>query len=529
MINQQFKIGRIVKIEGLNILFEIVRDEEISKIILSWNIKDFVVSIHKYVFAYLPNNKRIVARISEIYDRDLFKKEDIYVKASTKYLAEAKLTAIYDDFTQKLENGINTFPIIGTDVFALPNEIYRKFVSVNSNYYLEIGSSFLDSSISITANPDILFGKHLGIFGNTGTGKSCTVASLVQGLKRRLRDAENKRAAVMPKIIIFDANNEYANAFAQETGGVKEFKVKYISKDNLRLPHTHLSISEYVKFFGASQGVQAPVLKQAINELRAKNPNFAIQDLPNKIVSIIDKKSEDKEGKKNNFSYSQWYGWNSTLLNRIEQIIEDDDIISIIDTDSNVIDSVIEGDDEIILIQADFDRKDLDIIMFLFSKLVYKKSLEKKKNILLVFEEAHRYMNEDDTEDYKLGNFYIERLAREGRKFGISLIISSQRPSELSKTVLSQCNSYIVHKITNRNDLEFISKTLSSNNADILKVISGLEKQYAVVIGEAFAYSDIVKIETANPKTDSDDPSVVKNWLIGEAKNSGKHLKRRRK
>ena len=130
-----------------------------------------------------------------------------------------------------------------------------------------------------------------------------------------------------------------------------------------------------------------------------------------------------------------------------------------------------------------------------------------------MFEEAHRYINEQDIDDYSLGNFYIQRLAREGRKYGVGIIISSQRPSELSKTVLSQCNSYIIHRITNKNDLDFINRTLSSGNSELLNIIPGLEKQYAVIIGEAFNYGDIIKICNASPTPDSKDPEVIKSWL----------------
>lgn len=510
MTHQHFKIGRIIKIEGLSILFEVVRDEELSKIILSWNIKDFVVSVHKYVFAYLPNHKRIIARISNIYDKDLFKKEGVYLKTNSRYIAEAKLTAIYDDFSSELENGVNTFPIIGTDIFALPNDVYRKFLSLNSKHSIEIGTSFLDSSIQITANPDILFGKHLGIFGNTGTGKSCTVASIIQGIKRRLRDKDDKSVTASPKIVIFDANDEYSKAFKKE-----EFKVKIIPKNDLHLPHNALTTSEYFKLLEASQGVQAPVLRDAIDTLNKSNPDFSLEDLQKGIDASIKAKSGS--------NYNMWLQWCATMNLRLQKILDDTNINSVINSKTNTVEQIFNDykDYEIIIVQAEFNKNEIDIITFLFSKLIYqhaskKRSAKEKMSLLLVFEEAHRYINDEDKEDYRLGNHYIERLAREGRKFGISLIISSQRPSELSKTVLSQCNSYIIHRITNKNDLDFISKTLSANNSDILKVVSGLERQYAVVIGEAFAYSDIVKIETANPTTDSDDPEVVNNWLVSD-------------
>lgn len=508
MLQENIGIGKIVKIDGLNITIEIAREQDIRKILLQWNIKDYLVSIHKYVFAFLPNNRKIIARITKVFDKDLFKTDNIYDKEHPKYLIEANLTAIYDDFTEKLDTGINTFPIIGTEVFVLDNKVYKQLLTVTSDYKLEIGQSFVDESLKVTANPDILFGKHLGVFGNTGTGKSCTVASIIQGLKRRVYHKSNSKISVNPKVIIFDANNEYRKAFENT-----EFSVKYISKNEIRLPHSALSMSEYIQFFEASSGVQAPVLTEAIESLKGKKDFFDLDKLCPKIENIVTEKAEG-----NNFSYSQWRGWVSTMLNRINRVTANIELQDIINSEENIVDNILESDDEITIIEADFDRKELDILIFIFSKLLYRRAVRDKgkKNIVVVFEEAHRYINESDTEDYSLGNYYIERLAREGRKFCLSLIISSQRPSELSKTVLSQCNSFIIHRITNRNDLEFVGKVVRADNVELLKVIPGLERQYAITTGEAFSYSDIVKIANADPVTDSKDPEVIGNWSTPE-------------
>ena len=506
MLQENIIIGKIVKIDGLNITIEISREQDIRKILLQWNIKDYLVSIHKYVFAYLPNNRKIIARITKVYDKELFKTDNIYDKELPKYLIEATLTAIYDDFTKKLDTGINTFPIIGTDIFVLDNNIYRQLLTVSSDYKIDIGQSFIDESLKVTANPDILFGKHLGVFGNTGTGKSCTVASLIQGLKRRLYDKDGNKVSVTPKVIIFDANNEYKQAFKDE-----EFKVKYISKDQIKLPHYALSMSEYIDFFEASSGVQAPVLVEAIESLKGKNKFFDLDNLSQKIEEIVVEKANG-----NNFNFAQWRGWVSTMINRINRITANTLLQDIINTEENIVNDILDGEDEITIIEADFDRRELDILIFIFSKLLYQRAIDDngEKNILVVFEEAHRYINEDDARNYSLGNFYIERLAREGRKFSLSLIISSQRPSELSKTVLSQCNSFIIHRITNKNDLEFVSKVVRADNSELLKIIPGLERQYAITTGEAFSYSDIVKVADAKPVTDSQDPEVISNWLV---------------
>lgn len=520
MYTTECKIGKIVKIEGITILVEVTEKNVADKVLIKMGIGNYVVSINKFIYATLPSCKRVISRITKIIDRSLFYEQNIFSDNSNdKILIEADLVGIYDDITKRFDYGINTFPIIGSEIFALNNEIYETMLCNSTNYLLEVGRSYNDSNVSIYANPDILFGKHLGVFGNTGTGKTCTVASVIQGLKRRIKSCNNISVNLSPKIIILDSNNEYSTAFSSS-----DYKVRIIEKEELNLPHYNLSFTEYYKFLGASQGVQAPVLKEAISGLKDKYGKFKLIDLPTKIEDVITKRSNN-----NNFSFNQWYGWCSTLINRIDKIVEDERISNIIDSSvvPDTVQQIINSDDEIFIINADFDKDELDVIMFLFSKLLFKyaarmRDENQRCNLLVLFEEAHRYINEEDSEEYKLGNLYIERLAREGRKYGIGLIISSQRPSELSKTVLSQCNSFIIHRITNKNDLEFVNKVLSLNNQGLLKYISGLEKQYAVALGEAFSYSDIIKICTADPRPRSDDPEVINNWVDRfEANNNG--------
>ena len=491
-------IGKIVKIDGITLSIEISPDKQLQNVSFGWYQKDYLISIHKYVYCYLPCKRKIISRIKTIYDRDLFTPNGIFDKKVSKYIVEANLTAIYDDFSGKIDTGINTFPIIGAEIFALPTEIYNKMLNSSSKYKLTIGESFQNNESKIESNPDILLGKHLAIFGNTGTGKSCTVTSIIQGLKRRLK-LDHK--TLKSKIIIFDANNEYESAFNTE-----EFSVCKINKEKLRIPYSILSNSEYIRLFDASQGVQSPTLIEALNN----NPKD-FTDIPDKIMDVINTK------KTNDFSFNQWFGWNSTMINRIQRLIENDDLMNVINTNENSLSAALTGDSEIIIIDLDFDRYEMDIITFLVCKYLYNEMIDrtkpKNKSLLLVLEEAHRYINERDTEEYKLGNFYIERIAREGRKYGLSMIISSQRPSELSKSVISQCNSFIIHRITNKFDYEYISKTIGSSNNELLKALPGLERQYAVVNGEAFTFSDIVKISNASPIPDSNDPKVIDNWL----------------
>src|SRR5690606_38166302 len=253
--------------------------------------------------------------------------------------------------------GINTFPIIGTEVFVLDNKVYKQLLTVTSDYKLEIGQSFVDESLKVTANPDILFGKHLGVFGNTGTGKSCTVASIIQGLKRRVYDKSNPKISVNQKVIIFDANNEYKKGIENT-----EYSVNYISKTEIKLPHSALSMSEYIQFFEASSGVQASVLTEAITNLKNGNGFFDLNNLTNETENVIQGKGSGDE-RNRMYSYNQWRGWVSTMVNRIDRVTANNELQDIINSEENIVDNILESDDEITIIEADFDRKELDILI----------------------------------------------------------------------------------------------------------------------------------------------------------------------
>ena len=179
------KIGKIIRIEGLTIHIEVSEQDVANKLTLKYGINDYVVSINKMVYSTLPNGMKIIARITKIFDKNTFVEQDFFIKQYDSFVLEATFIGIYDDFLLKFDSGINTFPIIGSEIFSINRIIYQTVVRVNSHYQLKIGKSYDDAQLDIYTNPDVLFGKHLGIFGNTGTGKSCTVASVIQGLKKQ--------------------------------------------------------------------------------------------------------------------------------------------------------------------------------------------------------------------------------------------------------------------------------------------------------------------------------------------------------
>ncbi|MEW6665280.1 MAG: DUF87 domain-containing protein [Thermodesulfobacteriota bacterium] len=139
--------------------------------------------------------------------------------------------------------------------------------------------------------------------------------------------------------------------------------------------------------------------------------------------------------------------------------------------------------------------------------------------VVLVLEEAQNYIREPRFgEEESISRTVFERIAREGRKFGLSLVVASQRPSELSKTVLSQCNSFIVHRLQNPEDLRYFKEIVPGIYDQLLNQLPALAPQTALVLGECVRAPALVKIRGANPIPRSRDPKFYSYWIAEERK-----------
>jgi hypothetical protein len=132
--------------------------------------------------------------------------------------------------------------------------------------------------------------------------------------------------------------------------------------------------------------------------------------------------------------------------------------------------------------------------------------------MLLVLEEAHRYIPAQRSEQASRSSAAFERIAKEGRKFGVSLMVASQRPSELSRTVLSQCGTLIAHRIVNPDDQELIRHATPFASRDLLKQLAGLATQHAIVLGEATPVPAYVRIRNVADAPRGSDPDFISAW-----------------
>lgn len=222
----------------------------------------------------------------------------------------------------------------------------------------------------------------------------------------------------------------------------------------------------------------------------------------------------------------------STLITRIKSIKDRDDF-NFIKQDKanfesykrNILGLTKKRDDRnitkkqqiIILDLSSAEDEIVEVISCVISRIIYEAikdfPVRNSYPVNLILEEAHRYISDSPIGSFLKANRIFELIAKEGRKFGMLLIISSQRPSELSKTVLSQCSNFIVHRIQNPEDLSHIRQITPHISETILRRMPSIPTQHALIFGHAVNLPTTFKVNEAIPKPKSDNNEVSKNWF----------------
>ncbi|WP_415679434.1 ATP-binding protein [Vibrio mytili] len=154
----------------------------------------------------------------------------------------------------------------------------------------------------------------------------------------------------------------------------------------------------------------------------------------------------------------------------------------------------------------------------MYAEVLFKRGQNNSYPTLLLLEEAHQYLRDPYAEDANQLKAY-ERLAKEGRKFGCSLLVSTQRPSELSSTVLAMCSNWLSLRLTNERDLNALRHAMENGNETVLSEISGLPRGDAVGFGSAFNIPVRMTIDEAVPGPASTDANFAEVWSDGESSN----------
>lgn len=552
--------------------------------------------------------------------------------------------------TYRFRRGADALPSVGTAVLLPTNEQLRSIVESGERRRVRIGTSPLADNAEVRINPDRLFGRHLAVLGNTGSGKSCSVAGLIRwslaSATAEKQDGKNPNA----RFIILDPNGEYSRAFGAESG--LKAKVVKVSPDEgelpLQVPLWFWNSAEWISFTKASTKTQKPTLVQALRFVRdqqiepseskthemrrflrtmvatirmeknagspwgsfpkpkmffeklakwksglepelgdsAGEENEKLQALVNSIEGVClprrvqyphyDFTRQEIDGLLNATSqaHSAYGGTESdtepvdvdsprpfsgdSLLRCVEATAEMMNVSEHVETllirlrtllaDTQM--QAVIGDSEDLTLEKwlndlvgtnDLDGGGLTVIdlslvpseivhvvtavtaRMVFEALQrYRKLNKATLPTVLVMEEAHTFIKryKDDIENQDAATIccqVFERIAREGRKFGLGLVLSSQRPSELSPTVLSQCNTFLLHRISNDRDQELVHRLVPDNLRGLLRELPSLPSQLAILLGWASELPVLVRIDNLprNQQPQSEDPDFWNVW-IGE-------------
>lgn len=469
--------------------------------------------------------------------------------------------------------GIETYPLPLQDAFLCLNDeletIYQAAENLKENKndpMVPIGNYVGGNNAICRANIDKLFGHHCAILGSTGSGKSGTVASILHSVLSHKSDGK----FITPRIVIIDPHGEYAKAFKDKAivyRAYNEASTSAVATEQLKLPYWLMSSDEFrslvigkTEFEATSQTnmvyqaiTYARLLSSGLIQNLGDNPLGESKDnepmagiTPEQILNFdrdkpipfllseftkhLDKVQGQKPNKAENLAASSGRDKIDSILKKLKVLRSNPQLSFLLDefcATSPTLESVLSqfiGENE------DKNLRIIDIsglpnevagpLTALIARLLFQYKLwqtreEREKDpILFICEEAHRYVPNHGEAQYKEAQEAVRRIAKEGRKYGVGLMLVSQRPSDVEATVLSQCNSWIILRLTNSNDQEHVSKFLPDSLVGLTKMLPSLTRREAIFVGEAAALPSRIRINKLDPDQlpDSNDISFVGGW-----------------
>ena len=513
--------------------------------------------------------------------------------------------------------GVIRKPTIESNIRMINSEELKIIIGTNDKNSFMLGTSALYDNYPIMVNINELFSNHMAIFGNSGSGKSCGVARLLQNVFKNPNFKPYKA-----NIFIFDAYGEYHNAFSNFNSIDANYQFKYYTTNKhdtmgqpLLIPLWLLDNDDFAILLNASEHAQLPIIERTLklvrifaandemalkykNHLIAKaimnilytnqsasskrndvfaifnscstpqfNPEavlqgvgytrkfrecFLINDQDNfsesvllseYVASFIDESLDQYEETQINYFTLEDLekALNFTLIS--EGLLRNEKAYNSAITLKVRLHSIIISEyaryfnvpqfmtvDQYIASLISYNSRKAQIINFnledvedWFAKFVtktyvkllfnYTKGMSNRATIPfhIFIEEAHRYVQKDN-DTFLLGYNIFDRVAKEGRKYGLILDLISQRPVELSDTVISQMSNFLIFKITHPLDVEYIQKMLPNISLDIVEKQKSLQPGTCMAFGRAFKIPMIVRMQMPDPMPESSNCDIISTW-----------------
>lgn len=453
--------------------------------------------------------------------------------------------------------GAEVFPLTATELSAILGDEQVDGAPIHLGDDLRGGGRLL-------VGLENLISRHVAVLGSSGQGKSCFTAAVLQQIVKLPKarvvvfDINGEYQDAFPI-------DDYPPDAVKVThiGGHEEgcFRIPYYSLGRLGLQRLLLPSDKTqrpaltfaldhlnkVKWFPGSGGVglqadtQASLFddcrsdrvtqaQQIINDLRSNTPPIAAEWPPMRALGALVADSHAIAPGRGGYERNAFnYGNVAPLITRISRFVEDAMFRDVIDVDggagcggpldwrreaSAVVDRVFGGAEvdwrihivDLRRISHDLAPFVLGALLELYAYELFRRGQQNRRETLLVLEEAHHYLRQMGSGDEAVSNsLAYERLAKEGRKFGLALWLSTQRPSEISPTVLSQCNTWVSFRLTSEKDLNAIQSASEWADRRDVRRIAGLARQHAIAFGGSLQMAALMKAATANPLPRSED------------------------
>ncbi|MEE9432639.1 MAG: DUF87 domain-containing protein [Sphingorhabdus sp.] len=455
------------------------------------------------------------------------------IRAAVDFLGEGdeeKLTGKIYNFRR----GVTRYPVPGSEVYAVSTADLNQVYAADSRAHIELGTVFPTKDIRGALYVDAMLGKHFALLGSTGTGKSTSVALILHRICELAPEGH---------IVMVDPHGEYSAAFT-DNGALYDV-------NNIAMPYWLMNFAEHCEVFVKSTGddrqVDCDILSRCLLKARSKNRlaesvgkltvdapiPYLLSDLINIIqteMGKLDKATssapfmrlktkieEMKADPRYNFMFSGMLVGDTMaeFLSKIFRLPSNGKPISIIDVSS---------------VPSDITST----VVAVLSRLVFDYAIwsrnEPQRPILLVCEEAHRYIPSERISKASAVRSILERIAKEGRKYGVSLGLITQRPSDLAEGVLSQCGTIISMRLNNDRDQAFVRAAMPEGARGFLDAIPALRNRECIICGEGVSIPIRVVFDTLEEekRPASEDPVFSELWKEsgGEAEMLGRIVQR---
>jgi uncharacterized protein len=405
----------------------------------------------------------------------------------------------------RFQRGVSSHPALDGAIHPASREELCAIYARPEAPTVRLGTLKHASDLPAFAITDNLLGKHFAVLGTTGAGKSCAVTVIL----RAILDAHP-----YGHIIMLDPHNEYHCGFGN--------RAELLDPGNLKLPYWLLNFEEIAAILvnqdsPAQAYAEGAILRNAILQARRaylghQETEHITVDTPvpyrlSDLVRIINEAMGAFNKPESSAPYQH-------LINRIEAVSTDKRYefmfsrLTVHDNMAQVLSRIlripVQGKPITIIDISGVPSEIVDVVVSVLCRLIFEFALwsdrAKAPPILLVCEEAHRYVPRDDQAGFAPTKRSISRIAKEGRKYGLSLCLVTQRPAELSVSSLSQCNTIFALRLSNDSDLEFARNAVPDSSRWLIEALPALNTQEALVLGDGVSVPMHIRFNDLAPE-----------------------------